>query len=167
MKALLVTAAAVGLLASTPAFASAGAPANANATADAVIVQPIAIQKVTDLNFGRIAADSNAGTVTVDNSGNRTSSNPPSLLIGGTAPSAATFTVSGEPNLAYTASLTSSTISLTGAGTMSAALTLQQAGPSLNGSGASSVSVGGVLSVGANQAAGTYQGTMTVNVSYD
>lgn len=170
MKALLVSAAAAGLIVATPAFAQAGPTSSANATADAVIVQPIKITKVTDLNFGRIAADTASSTVTVDNSGNRTSSSPSVLIALGSSPTAATFTVTGEASLGYAASLTASTIPLngpTGSTPMSAALTLQQSAPALDGSGNGAVSVGGVLSVGANQTPGAYAGTMTVNVQYN
>jgi hypothetical protein len=171
MKALLATAAAAAFVIATPAFASAGPTSSANANADAVIVKPISITKVTDLNFGRIAADTAASTVTIANDGTRTSSTPNVLIAAGSSPTAATFTVAGEPNLAYTASLAASTIQLVGAtvlqAPMSAALTLVQGATALDGSGADTVSVGGALSVGANQASGSYHGTLTVNVQYN
>lgn len=169
MKALLVSAAAVGLLVSTPAFAQAGPTSSATANADAVIVQPISIQKITDLNFGRIAADTAASTVTVATDGTRTSSSPNVLIAAGSSPTAATFTVHGEPGLSYTAQFDSNPIALNGpAG--STAMSAQLFGiyyTPLDAAGNASVAVGGILNVGANQMAGPYHGTLQVNVQYN
>jgi len=168
MKALLVSAAAAGLLVATPAFAQAGPTASANANADAVIVQPISIVKDSDLNFGRIAADSNPSTVTVSVTGARTSSSPNVLIANGSSPTAATFTVSGEPGLAYLPSFQTTPITLTGPGgnTMSVAL-FGTAGEPIDSTGHAPIAVGGILSVGANQAPGAYHGELTVNVQYN
>lgn len=172
MKALLVSAATVGLIVATPAFATAGPTASANATADAVIVQPIAVYKTADLSFGRIAADSAASTVTVDNANNRTSSSPPVLVPGGTV-STASFDVKGESGLAYTASLASPTTSLTGPGpAMLVNLNLYAGTGTLSASAPSvgdTFKVGGVLNVGpsSTQTAGAYTGTFSVNVQYN
>lgn len=169
MKALLVSAAAIGLFAAAPAYASAGAPASATANADAVIVTPISIVKVTDLNFGRIAADSAASTVNVSAAGARTSSTPNVLVPGGTNPvSAATFTISGEPGLAYTHSHPS-TVTLTGPGTAMVA-TFQpetSSGGTLDASGSAPYALGASLAVGASQAAGAYTGSFSVSVQYN
>ena len=170
MKALLATAAAAAFVIATPAFAQAGPQTNATANADAVIVTPISIIKTADLNFGRIAADTAASTVTIDVSGNRTSSNPNVLIAAGSSPTAAAFTVTGEPGLAYTPTFQTTPIALngpTGSTPMSASLAGLADSFTLDSSGNAHITVGGVLSVGANQTAGAYHGTLQVNVQYN
>lgn len=169
MKRLLVSAAVLGLFSSTEAFAQA-APASANANANAEVVNRITLTNTAPLNFGKIAADTAQGTVTVSTAGVRTSTSP-SLLIAGTTPTAAAFSVGGTPALGYNISLTNSTITLThttdNTKTMSAALTLSKTTGTLSAGGTDSLTVGGALTVGALQAPGTYQGQMTVTVVYN
>jgi hypothetical protein len=168
MKALLVSAAAIGLLSAAPAFAQAGPTSTASAGADAVIVTPISVINVEgeNLDFGTIAADTAAGTVTVDGAGGLTSSSP-NLIVTGSTGNAAAFDVSGQANLAYTATIDPS-VTLSGPGTdMSATLTKYGGAAALDGTGSDSFTVGGTLSVGANQAAGSYTGSFDVSVAYD
>ena len=172
MKALLVTAAAVGLLASTPAFASAGAPATASANADAEIVAPISVSlNGGGLNFGRIAPDVNATTVTVDNNNVRSSLASNVLVPGGSAPHAALFDVNGASGLAYTASLASPTTTISGAGpAMTVHLTLYAGSGTIAAtSPGDQFKVGGTLDVGpaATQTAGAYTGSFGVSVQYN
>lgn len=170
MKALLATAATIGLLAATPAFAQAGAPSSATANADAVIVAPISIVKVTDLNFGRIAADSAASTVTVNAAGARTSSSPSVLIAAGSTPTAATFTITGEPGLSYSHSHPS-TVTLTGpAGSTAMTATFlpeMSSGGTLDTTGSAAYALGASLAVGASQMAGAYTGSFSVSVQYN
>lgn len=176
MKALLVSAAAIGLLSAAPAFATgAGPTTTANGTADAEIVAPISVNPATgggNLNFGRIAADTVASTVTVDDADNRTSSTPNVLIAGGATPTAAHFDVGGAPGLAYTAT-TPATTTIDDAGTgapMTVHLVQYSNGDAsyvLDSVGADSFIVGGTLDVGANQTAGAYTGTFTVSVQYN
>jgi hypothetical protein len=166
MKALLVSAAAVGLLTAAPAFAQAGPSASATANADAEIVAPIAIAKTADLNFGRIAADAAPGTVSVDASGNLSSSSP-NLVISGSTGSAAAFHVTGAANLAYSSTVPA-TVSLSdGTNTMTAAIGRVGGDPTLDGTGADDFNVTGTLTVGAGQAAGNYSGSFSVSVQYN
>jgi Mat/Ecp fimbriae major subunit len=169
MKRLLVSAALLGLLSSAPAFGQA-APASAVANANAEVVNRITLTKTADLNFGKIAADTNSGTVTVSTAGTRSSTSP-SLLIAGTTPTAAAFTVGGTPTLGYNISLTNASITLTNTTdntkSMPATLTLSKASGTLSAGGADTLTVGGALTVGALQAPGTYQGQMTVTVVYN
>jgi len=166
MKALLVTAAAIGLLATTPAFAQAGPQSTANATADAEIVAPIAVANTAPLSFGRLAAYHSASTVSVDASGNLTPSNP-GMVIAGSTGSAAAFNVTGAVGLAYTTSIPAS-VSLTGTGTpMSASLSKSGGAANLDASGADSFKVIGTLTVGADQTPGAYSGSFTVGVQYN
>lgn len=169
MKALLVSAAAAGLLIATPAFAQAGPTATANANADAVIVQPIAVVNTSGLNFGRIAADSAASTVTIDSAGGRTGSLPNVLIMTGSNPSAAGFDVTGAAGLAYSITVPATT-TLNGPNGNSMVATLnpsKTSGTLSSPAGTDSFSVGGSLAVGANQAAGAYKGSFQVAVQYN
>lgn len=172
MKALLVSAAAVGLFAAAPAFAQAGAPASATATADAVIVQPISIVKNTDLNFGRIAPNATSSIVFINNDGTRTSSAPSVLIAGGATPSIATFTISGEKGLAYSVTRPA-TVTLTGPAGSTAMVATLGLGTAAGGgtldatTGTASFSQGGALAVGGNQAPGAYSGSFAVSVQYN
>jgi len=168
MKALLVSAAAVGLLTATPAFAQAGPTATANGTADAIIVQPISVAQASGgaLNFGKIAAI--AGTVTVNP--DSTFGSTPNMIVDDTDIQAATFNVTGEPNLGYSISLPSATTTIDDAGAgvpMSVALNLGATSGVLSAGGGGSFNVGGVLSVANGQLAGSYTGTFQVQVQYD
>lgn len=164
MKALLVSAAAVGLLTAAPAFAQSGPVASTNANATATVVQPIAVTNVDGLNFGKIAAT--AGTVTVAPDG--TPSSSPNMIVDSTGIGAADFTVTGESGLAYTASLASPNATLTdGTNTMSVSLTLSTEPMGGWIVGTNNFSVGGVLTVANGQVPGSYATTFGVNVQYD
>lgn len=168
MKLLLATAAVAATLIATPAFAQAGPTSTANASADAVIVQPIAVTLGNGgLNFGRIAADNAASTVTVNTAGVRSSSSPNVLIMTGSSPSAALFNVTGAAGLGYNISVPASVSLTSGPNSMTASLNGSATSGTLNASGADSFTVGGVLNVGANQAAGAYQGTFSVSVVYN
>ena len=163
MKALLVSAAAIGLLAATPAFASAGPQSQAQAGASAEIVAPISVvSDGTSLNFGRIAAG-NGGTVTVDGAGTLTSSDPNMLIVGSTG-SAAGFNVTGGAGLAYTRTV-DATVAV---GDMTATLVPYGGAASLSDPGGlDSFKVGGTLTVPAGHAAGNFSGLFTVKVQYN
>lgn len=168
MNRLLVSAAVLGLISSSSAFAQAGPSDSASAPASAVIVAPISVTNTNEssLSFGQIAADAAPGTVSVDAGGNLSSSTP-NLVIDGSTGSAATFAVEGAPNLAYSTDIPTP-ISLTGPGTaMSASVSKSGGATNLDASGDDSFSVVGTLTVGADQAAGAYSGTVNVTVQYD
>jgi spore coat protein U-like protein len=165
--ALAISGAGSAMAATTPATASA----------TTTVITPIAISKVTDLSFGNIAAGATQGTVTLT-PGSVATPGGGVLLAGGTV-AAALFNVTGEGGKGYT--LTVSGTTLTGAGSPMAftpisdftasAVTTSNTGAGLlagtGSSGAQSVYVGGVLTVGANQLAGTYTGTITASVDYN
>ena len=168
MKALLVSAAAVGLLSAAPAFAQAGPTSTANANADAVIVTPISVINVegSKLSFGTIASG-DGGTITVLGDGSISSSDP-NMLITGSAGDAAEFHVTGQANLAYTATV-DSTVTLSNGSDpdMTATLVPDGVAATLDSLGVDDFSVGGVLTVPAGQGSGSYTGTFAVSVAYD
>lgn len=173
MNRLLVSAAVLGLVSSAPAFAQTGDPASATATADATIVSTITISKTQDMSFGSLASPSVSTVVTVDAAGNLTGGLE---VPGSNTGSAATFDVAGDPTFAYSVDITdpSDTISLVDTGSAGGAampLVLSIDGGVATGrtisAATNDVIVVGSLTVGADQAPSTYQGTMTVQVQYD
>lgn len=171
MKRLLVSAAVLGLFASSAAF-GAGPTASVNTGADATVVAPISISNVvngtaTKLSFGQIAANTSAGTVNISNAGALSSPNNPTLIAPGSTGTVPTFTVTGSPNLAYTGTV-AATVSLTGAGTaMVATLTKSGGGVSLSGTGSDTFTLSASLAVGASQAPGLYSGTFATTAAYN
>ncbi|HYR27817.1 MAG TPA: DUF4402 domain-containing protein [Thermoanaerobaculia bacterium] len=152
---------------SVAAFGQASATATANATAR--VVTPIAIAKLTDLNFGSLIASPAAGTVTIDPAGTRTSGGGVTLL--NSPYSAATFNVTGEPLTAYTITLPNAIpIVHTVNNAFTMVVNTFASNPSGTGTlsalGAQQLNVGATLQVAAGQASGLYTGTFDVTVAY-
>lgn len=145
------------------------------ATTTGVVVTPIAIAKATDLSFGNIAAGAAVGTVTLSPNGARTFAGG-AVAAGGTS-TAARFNVTGQGTATYSITLGGSTQLSDGATHTMAFTTISDftasaitTGNVTTGAltaGAQSIYVGGVLSVGANQVANTYTGTVTATVDYN
>lgn len=157
--ALLATVvAALGTL------SSAAIAATASGTASATVIAPITITSTTPLNFGSFS-NAAAGTVTIDTAGARTSSGV--LLSAVTAGARGVFTVGGSNNAGF--SITSPqgfSVTTAGGSPMAFALTLPGTTGTLS-SGSATINVGGVLTVGAAQLAGTYTGSYSVVVEYN
>ncbi len=152
----------------------------ASSGAQATIVEPLALVKISDLNFGRLASRPTAGTVTVNPNTGACTVTGPILHVGGCG--YAEFGGQGVRRMRVRIQLPA-TITLTGPGgtTMTATnLTLGLA-PDLtqlpgapgnpryeiaSNSGIFTFRVGGRLNVGANQASGVYTGTFNVTVQY-
>ncbi|MEJ2107045.1 MAG: DUF4402 domain-containing protein [Acidiferrobacteraceae bacterium] len=171
----------VGLLAAVGplAWANSALAANATGTVTARLYSAITISKTTDLDFGVMSDGGAGGSMTV-NGDNTTTAGGATTSTGGT-PAAAEFAVGGANNAAYLVDTTASSANLTsGANTMAITYTAYSfnddntyatayaAGtpPSLSGTGADTLRVGGTVTVGAGQATGTYTGTVSVTVTY-
>lgn len=154
---------------------SAMAATSATATSTSVVVTPISVSKSADMSFGSIAGGATAGTVTLTPGGTRTVAGG-AVAAGGT-PAAAKFDVTGSGTLTYAIDYTGTATSLTSGGdTMAfAAISDTSASAKTSGTvatgaltaGAQSIYVGGVLTVGINQNAGTYTGNIAVAVNYN
>jgi hypothetical protein len=139
-------------------------------TATATIVGPLALTKVSDMNFGTIAVGAVAGTVVLGTDNSRTPTNV--TLVPPAAGIAASFTVAGEASRTFAITLPADgTVSLAGPGVaMPVSTFVHNAGvnPSLNGSGAAAFTVGATLTVNASQASGGYtSANFPVTVSYN
>lgn len=180
----------LALAISAPAYA-AGAKITVQAAARAAVVTALSVIKVQDLSFGRIVPRPQAGTVTVDQNTGACVVTGPILEVGKCQ--FAQFAGMGTKNMGARISLTS-TADLTGPGqsmvldmiklgtnsTISFAGNLNANGSGVGltkggnaerysittNSGIYVLNVGGRLNVNANQAPGTYTGSITISVQY-
>lgn len=159
---------------------AAQAADNATATATAVVLQPIAVAKGADLVFGNVVEGN--GDVTLATDGTRTKTGTTGLPTG-VAGAAARFDVTGTGNNTFAIDYTGSDNTLSdGTNTMAVdwitevtatAVPTGKTDPSSDAtagtlaSGAAYIYVGGKLTVGAGQVAGTYTGTIKVTVAYN
>lgn len=170
--------ASVVVLAGTGVLGSAYA-AEATSVATSTVLAPIGITAPVVLSFGKFAPGA-GGSVTISNSGARTGSG---VILSSTSStqSAARFDVTGEGSSTYAIThsgvteLSGPTVA-TVVQTMALAKTSDLTGANVTSgnvssgtlsSGAQSIYVGGTLTVGASQAAGTYTGAVTVTVEYN
>lgn len=158
------------------AIAGAGSAiaANVSATSTSTVVAPIKITKAEDLSFGSFAGGSTPGTVTVSPNGARAAGGG-TRLMGGTV-TAAKFDVEGAAGAGYSITLDASAQLTSGSDTMAfttvsdlvgGAITSGNVSTGVLAGGAQSIYVGGVLTVGAEQAPGTYTGTVSATVEYN
>ncbi|MFN4281892.1 MAG: DUF4402 domain-containing protein [Alphaproteobacteria bacterium] len=146
-------------------WSNAAHAASAGADVSVTIQKAVAIAKVTDLAFGTVSVSTASGTATINAGTGATSSGGGVDTIVGA--SRAEFSLTGEPNASVSVGFSNSTATLTGPGSdMTVNLTVSNASPALNGSGAATVYVGGTLNVGANQTSGAYTGSFTVTANY-
>lgn len=170
MKKLIVLFA--GLFMMTIAVQNVNAQdASATAASEATIIQPIAIAKNVDLNFGNIVALTTAETVTVAPNNTRSSSNPLSLPTAtpGTI-SAAKFTVTGLADATYSITVPPAFNVTSGANTMEVSTFVTNPTPTgvLTG-GTQELFVGATIAVSADQAAGVYSNAdaLVITVAYN
>ncbi len=162
-----LAAVAATLVAATPAVAQ---QRSATAEARGVVLQPLTLTKVWDLDFGTVAGSNVAGGVTVDaNSGVRTAS-------GGVVAAPSTFSRGrfdglGQAGQTVGLSLTPPTgnVLVSGSNTVAVnSLSLDSGGATrVIGSGGSfTVYVGGDFGIAANQPNGTYSALFSLTADY-
>lgn len=129
----------------------------------------IAISNTQGLVFGRFVAGS-GGAVTVSPAGGRSASGGVVLVPSGPG-AAAQFVVSGDANLSYAISLPGNGVVSLTSGVNSMAVNNFTSSPSPTGTlgagGTQTLFVGATLSVGSNQASGSYTGAFDVTVNYN
>jgi len=131
------------------------------------LVFPVTIDKVSDLEFGRLSVGGAGGTAVVAPAG--TLSVTGDVVDEGGTVTAAEFDVTGHFLLDYDIILPTSTVLSSGGDTM-VVNTFVSDKPGNSGdiplSGEDSFKVGATLNVGGSQATGTYNGTFDVSVAY-
>lgn len=166
MRNFLRFAAAGAALATVVSFGGvANAATTQSASASVQILSTLNVAKTRDLSFGQVAANG-AGALVLAADGTTTCA--AALVCTGTRQTAE-FTVAGSAGTAVTATLASTSITLSDGA--SHTMTVDQLGVHFpNGNtltgGATAFNVGGRLNVGAAQVAGTYTGTFNVSVEY-
>jgi hypothetical protein len=143
--------------------ANAAQAATGSANAKAQILKAITVVQKADLDFGTIVTGAAAATVALTSAGALTCG--VGLTCAGT-PLPARFEIGGTAGQIVT--VATSNASLTGPGTaMGAALTSSTSLLTLTGVQTTDVvKVGGVLTVGASQVEGVYNGSFTLTVNY-
>lgn len=145
---------------------------SASATVSATVIAPLAIAKVTDLDFGNIAVGSALGTVVITPAGARSVTG--SCQLSATNPgnvTSAAFAVTGQGTYTYGITLPSTATSIVGAG-LAMSVDTYISNPGSTGtltSGAQTINVGGTLHVAGNQTAGLYNlaSGLTISVFYN
>ncbi|MEO9634299.1 MAG: DUF4402 domain-containing protein [Parasphingorhabdus sp.] len=162
MSKFIKAALASSVLAASVMGANAAQAATASADARANILQQVTVTSDgSDLDFGTIVTGATASSVVISSAGALTCGT--GLVCSGTT-SAAGFDVTGTTGEIVTVSSDAS-VTLTGpSDTMTASLTPSASTITLDGT--DGFTVGGTLSVGANQADGAYVGTFGVTVNY-
>lgn len=156
-------AAVLGTVLAVAGFTGTAAHA-ADATADARarVLQQVTVTFVRDLDFGSLVSGAAASTVTVTPAGARTCG--AGLTCAGT-PAAAAWTVNGTAAQVVTVSVPAN-INITGPGAPMAVSFTRSAATLTLAAGGVPLTMGGTLTVGANQVEGTYSGTFTSVVNY-
>ena len=137
-------------------------------TGRTIVLNPLSVVNSSDLDFGTLVGGVAAGTATVNPaSGARTTSGG-TTAAGGT-PGPATFLATGVINRVFIIALGTNPVLTNGTGGTMTANPLMIDGPTLRlfgGGGISTIRVGGVLNVAANQQEGDYSGTFNLTVIY-
>lgn len=148
-------------------FDSIATAASVNGTADAVVVAPLTITENFTMDFGTIAPHLTiADVIVMDVAGARNATLGNAQTIGGVG-TPAEFTVSGDT--AQTFALTYGNGLLTSGANSMAVTSFTDTSTGALGSGSETFKVGATISVGINQAVGTYttapgdEYTVTVN----
>lgn len=122
------------------------------------------------LSFGSFSAANVAGTVTVTAAGARSSGGGVILVPSGSG-AAASFSVTGSPGATYAITLPVNGVVFLSSGSNTMGVNNFTSNPAstgqLSGGGSQTLMVGATLSVGANQASGSYSGTFNVTVNYN
>ena len=138
-------------------------------TAKAKIIQAATLEKgATDLDFGTIVADTDGGTVAVT-AAQEAARNPQNIqVVTDSQFSAGEFELKNlDTDTTYHVSVDPSvTLSKAGGVDMPATLTLSAGDDTVTGETSKKFYVGGTLTVNGNQAAGQYEGTYNVTVTY-
>jgi hypothetical protein len=167
---LAALAASVAL--ATPAFGQAVTTASDTAEARGLVLQPLSLAQVQDLDFGTVLASTVGEDVTVDpDTGFRSVSGAGVALVATSPGDRGLFTGSGNPGVVVTLSVTPpvGNVVVSGGNSIPVVLTLDQGGSlsrTIGATGTFDVGVGGVFSIGANQPSGLYTADFQVTAQY-
>mgnify|MGYP000017531333 CR=1 FL=1 len=148
--------------------------ATASSTATSIVMVPIAVTAGTVLDFGKFSAGASGGTIKVEP--DSTVAVTSTVLRGtGATSTAAQFTVTGDASNTYSIAYTGDATLANGINTMALTKVSALTAPTSTALvatgtltlGTQTIFVGGTLTVGASQVAGTYTGAVGVTVLYN
>lgn len=159
----------------TPAAAQSTGVSSDTIQANALLIQPVSLQRLNDLNFGTlIATPATTGSVTVTPAGVRTVNATNSTLVAGPgAFGRGRFIGNGVPNKnvsldiefpTYLSNTTDPTKTMAFAGTVDADATDNAI--TIGATGVFYIDVGGTITLVANQMPGLYSGDVTVTADF-
>jgi hypothetical protein len=154
------------VVSAAPALA---APVSDSADSRAIIVTPLSLVQVDDLDFGSLVPSTVSGVVTIDANSGSQSAIGGVTAYGSAVSRRAYFVGAGTEGQPVSIALSAPPSLSDGAGNSMAVLALTLDGPALRIIPADRVVhiyVGGILSVNANQAPGDYAGTFDMTVNY-
>jgi len=148
------------------ALVSTGAnAATQTATAEVEILAPVTLTQTAGLDFGVVAAGAAAGTATIGIAGNTATCSLGLACVGTSSRGA--FAVVGADTTTVVISVDASTTLSNGTPADNMNLTLIPSATSIAANGTpQTFYVGGILSIGGGQTAGTYNGTYAVSAEY-
>lgn len=156
------------------AIAAAAMPATAvaaptdSADAQALILLPLSITKVDNLEFGTVVPSSSSGTVSIAADGSGQSVTGGVTPVPSAAASRALFAGAGSAGQQVNIFLAPPASLSDGNGhSVPISLSLEKAVVTIDATRAFFVGIGGTVTVAANQAEGTYTGTFTVLAQYN
>lgn len=153
----LGTATAAYLVSATPG--TSGASSLTRTFSATVSPRPLSIASGDTLRFGTVVKPTNA--------------TPTTITVAVNSPDRATFTVTGDYQKTFSASLASNSVAMTGPGPLQMALVLSHATGTLSSAdpatadGTMTIGVGGSIQVTRDSVPGSYSGAITVIVSYN
>jgi hypothetical protein len=143
-----------------------------NFLATATSITPITLLETIPMDFGTIAGSSTSSTVILSTASARTGTGGAQILATGPG-TAATFQLSGNPNLTYAISFTSGILESPGGQQITVTTLTNNSLGTIPAAGIESFQVGGTLNLGPAQPAGLYSTTTgsgnpyTVTVNYN
>jgi hypothetical protein len=165
----LIAAAGLAAAALTAAPAIAATPVT-QADGKALVLVPLSITKIDDLDFGSVVPSAVPGTVTINPADSTRTFTGGVTLVPSDAGLHALFAGAGTPNQQVLIALSPPVALTNGAGDTIPVVGLTLDGPPFRTidpvSRAYFVGVGGTLSIGANQAVGTYTANFWVTAVY-
>jgi Domain of unknown function (DUF4402) len=160
---LIRTLAFIACFGATPALAEAEP-----AIGRAAVLNPLSVVNTADLDFGTLVHGTGAGTATVNPTTGTLSTTGGVVSAGGT-PATANFLATGVVNRLFAIVVGSNPVLTNGTGATMTVNPMMIDGPTLRlfgAGGTSTIRVGGVLNLAANQADGDYSGTFDLTIIY-
>jgi hypothetical protein len=163
-----LTIAAVAAISLAAPAVAAPVPATTDAGGRAVLLVPLTLTKIDDLDFGTVITSSSPGTVSIAADGSGQSVTGGVTALASSAGLRAQFAGAGTPNEQVNLFLAPPATITDGNGhSMPISMNLETTSVIIDSTRAFFVGVGGTVTVGANQNDGTYTGTFTVLAQYN